>query len=65
MHTDLKGRSGGIKGMAASKSSKQRINSKISTELKIVGVVDRMPGVLCTLQFLEGGGFKVNDNTVY
>ena len=69
VHLDLKGHSRGMmslgKGATDRKSSNNSINSRSSTQLVIIGVDDHMPGVLWTLRFLGGQGFKVNKNIVY
>ena len=63
VHPDLKGHSGGTmslgKGAAASKSIRHRIKSRSFTESEIIGVDNTIPGVIWTLRFLGGQGFKV------
>ena len=69
VHPDLKGHSGGmmslVKGPASRKSIRNMINSSSSKELEIIEVDDQMPGVIWTLRFLVGKGFKVIENIVY
>ena len=69
IHPYLKGRSSGmmlfLNGPVASKSSKHRINSRSSTQSEIIGVDDRIPGVLWMFHFLSGCSFEVNENIVY
>ena len=66
---DLKGHYGGMtlhgKGAAASKLIRHRINLRSYTESDIIGVGDHMTGVLWTLRFLGGQGFKVKNTIVY
>jgi hypothetical protein len=53
------------KGAVYSTSTKQKINTKSSTEAELVGVNDAMPLVMWTQNFLEGQGYDVQDNVVY
>lgn len=53
------------KGSIYSKSTRQRLNTKSSTEAELVGVDDLMPQVLWTKYFLEAQGFAVKDSKVY
>jgi hypothetical protein len=53
------------KGSIYSKSTRQRLNTKSSTEADLVGVYDLMPQVLWTKYFLEAQGFAVSDSKVY
>ena len=46
-------------------SQKQHINTKSSTEAKIVGVDDGMLLVIWTHNFMTAHGYKINDNVVY
>ena len=46
-------------------SSKQRINTKSSTEAELVGVDDALPMALWTRRFLEAQGYHVTDNVMY
>ena len=46
-------------------STKQKINTKSSTEAELVGVHDSMPMVLWTRHFMEAQGYSVTDNVVY
>ena len=53
------------KGSVFSMSTKQKINTKSSTEAELVGVDDGMPMVLWTRHFLEAQGYNMSDNVVY
>ena len=52
-------------GALYSALSKQKLNTKSSTEAEQVGVDDLMPQILWMHYFLEAQGMKVSDNTVY
>ena len=62
IHKYLKGHPSGmmpfVKGAAARKSSKHRINSRSSTKSKIIVVGDHMIGVLWILRFIGGNGSR-------
>jgi len=53
------------KGSVFSMSTKQKINTKSSTESELVGVDDGMPMVIWTRRFLEEQGYVVTDNVIY
>jgi hypothetical protein len=53
------------KGSTFSTSTRQKLNTKSSTEAKLVGVSDVLSQVLWTGYFLEAQGFGVKDNIVY
>ena len=53
------------KGCPISISSKQKINTRSSTEAEIVGVNDAMYLVLWVRHFLEEQGYILKDNIVY
>jgi hypothetical protein len=69
VHDDFKGHTGNTmslgKGSIYSASTKQKLNTRSSTEAEVVGVDDAMPQVLWTRYFLEAQGYKVNDSIVY
>ena len=69
VHPDLKSHSGGVfimgKGAVISGSSKQKINTKSSTEAELVGVDDFMGRVLSTRYFIEAQGYNVGPTTIY
>ena len=46
-------------------SSKQNLNTKSSTEAKLVGVDDVLTQVICTLYFLKEQGYIIHDNVIY
>ncbi len=46
-------------------STHQKLNTKSSTEAKLVAVDDVMPQVIWTWNFLEAQGYSVTDNIVF
>jgi len=69
VHPDMQSHTGVILSMDVgsiySTSTKQKSNTKISTEVDIVGVNDILPKNLWTRYFLEDQGYGVQDSTVY
>jgi hypothetical protein len=69
VHPDLKSHTGAAmslgKGCPINISSKQKINTRSSTEAELVGVNDVMTLVLWVRLFLEAQGIEVVDNIVY
>jgi len=53
------------KGAFYTASTKQKLNTKSSTEAELVGVNDFMPQILWTRYFLKEQGYDVRDNIVY
>ena len=53
------------KGAIYSTSTKQRLNTKISTKAEFVGIDDITPQILWIRLFLIAQGFAVNDNIIY
>jgi hypothetical protein len=53
------------KGSVYLLSTKQKLNTRSSTEAELVGVNDAMALILWTRNFLEAQGFDVTDNVVY
>ena len=46
-------------------STKQKLNTRISTESEVVGADDFMPPICWTRYFLEAQGYCVDDNILY
>jgi hypothetical protein len=46
-------------------STKQKLNTRSSTESELVGVDDMMPSILWTRYFLKSQGYQVNDNIIF
>ena len=69
VHQDMRSHTGGVmslgKGAIYSVSTRQKLNTKSSTEAELVGVDDVMPMVLWTRQFMEGQGYEIKDNVIY
>ena len=69
VHHDLKSHTGATmtmgKGSPISILSKQKINTRSSTEAELVGVNDVMYLILWVRHFLESQGYTVTDNIVY
>ena len=53
------------RGFPIVSSTKQKLNTRSSTEAEIVGVDDFMPAVCWTRYFMEAQGYPINDNIVY
>ncbi|KAI2496759.1 Reverse transcriptase (RNA-dependent DNA polymerase) [Fragilaria crotonensis] len=53
------------KGAIYGTSTRQKINTKSSTEAELVGVNDILPQALWTRYFLEAQGYAVNESIVY
>jgi hypothetical protein len=68
VHKDMKSHTGATltlgKGSVYSASTKQKLNSKSSTEAELIAVSDAIGQVLWTKYFLEAQGLKVNENMV-
>ena len=69
VHHDMRSHTGGTfsmgKGSIFSTSTRQKLNTKSSTEAELVGVDDMMPLVLWTREFLKAQGYPISDNVVY
>ena len=69
VHNDMKGHTGGAmtmgKGAIYNRSTKQKINTKSSTETEIVGVDDILPQVLWTNYFMRAQGWNTFETIVY
>ena len=69
VHGDLKSHTGASmsmgRGCPINFSSKQKINTRSSTEAELVGANDAMTPVLWVRLFLQAQGFEVQDNIVY
>ena len=69
VHPNMRGQTGGAIsmgwGVIHAKSSKQKINTKSSTEAELVGVSEYLPYNLWFLNFLEHQGYPVQSNILY
>jgi hypothetical protein len=53
------------KGSAYSKSTRQNLHAKSSTEAELVGLDNVMPQVIWTRYFLEVQGYEVHNSKIY
>ncbi|KAG7363646.1 reverse transcriptase RNA-dependent DNA polymerase [Nitzschia inconspicua] len=69
VHPDMRSHTGATmtlgKGSVYSMSTRQKINTRSSTEAELVGVNDAMSIILWTRHFLEAQGYSVKENVVY
>jgi hypothetical protein len=69
VHNDFKSHTGGImtmgQGAIQTISIKQKVNTRISTEAKLVSIDDIISKVMWTKLFLEGSGYKITENHIY
>ena len=69
VHPNMRGHSGGGlslgRGFPIVGSTKQKINTRSSTENEVVGVDDFMPAVCWSRYFVAAQGCAVKDNIVY
>ena len=69
VHEDAKSHTGGLMsfgtGIINPKSTKQKLNTKSSTEGELVGASDYLPNVIWTKMFLEEQGYEIKDNVFY
>ena len=69
VHKDMKSHTGGCltmgKGAIQSMSSKQKMNTKSSTEAELVAADDVSGQIIWTRYFLEAQGFGIKDNILY
>jgi hypothetical protein len=67
-HDDMKSHTGVMltlsKGATYASSTKQKLNTKSSTESEVVGVDDGMTQVLWTRYFLEAQGYGIDESTI-
>ena len=68
-HDNMRGHTGGVISMGVGavhhKTSKQKLNTKSSTESELVGASDYIPWTVWTKRFLEGQGYSVKRNLFY
>jgi hypothetical protein len=69
VHADMKNHTGAMftmgKGAISGSSTKQKVNSRSSTESELIGVDDKISRVLWTKRFLEWQEFVVKLNIIY
>jgi Reverse transcriptase (RNA-dependent DNA polymerase) len=68
-HADMRGHSGGClslgRGMPVTGSSKQKLNTRSSTESELVAADDYMPNILWTNHFLDAQGYASAGTILY
>ena len=69
IHRDLRGHTGGVislgSGMLYHNTSKQKINTKSSTETEVVGASDFLPWLLWVTWFMKDQGYSVNTSIFF
>ena len=69
VHSDMKSHTGGNMsfgiGTIHTKSSKQKLNTKSSTEAELVGVSEYLPHNIWLMNFLEKQGYKPENNVLF
>jgi hypothetical protein len=69
VHPNMRGHSGGGlslgRGFPIVSSTKQKLNTRSSTETEIVGADDFMPAICWTRYFMEAQGYQVQDNVLF
>ena len=69
IHPDMKGHTEGImsyvQGIIHTLSSKQKLNTKSSTESEVVGASDYVPQPIWAKSFLGDQGYELKENIVY
>ena len=69
VHRDMRGHTGGVislgRGTAIHGCSKQKINTKSSTESEVVGASDFLPYIIWASYFLNAQGYKLHRNIFY
>ena len=69
VHQDMKSHTGGAmsfgRGAVLCKSSKQKLNTKSSTEAELIGASDYLPNTIWVKMFLVAQGYAVNGNEFF
>ena len=69
VHKDMISHTGGFMAMGTGgsyvHSRKKNLNTKVSTEAKLVGLYDVLTQVIWTRYFLKEQGYMINDNVIY
>jgi len=69
VHPNMRGHTGGGltlgRGFPIVSSTKQKLNTRSSTESELVGVDDMMPTILWARYFLKAQGYNVTDNVIF
>jgi hypothetical protein len=66
VHSDMKSHTGGVISMGLGavlcKSTKQKLNTKSSTEAELVGATDYLPNTIWSKKFLQSQGYAITTN---
>jgi len=66
VHPDMKSHTGGVMSLGIGgilcKSTKQKLNTKSSTEAEVVGASDYLPNTMWVKMFLEAQGYAIEEN---
>ena len=69
VHNDMRSQTGGCismgRGTVHGRSSKQKLNTKSSTEAEVVGMSEYIPYTIWVRNFLEAQGYTISSNKVY
>ena len=69
VHHDMRSHSGAMmtlgRGSIYSKSSRQKINTKSSTEAELIAASNMSGQILWTLYFLKALGYEIQNNIIY
>ena len=69
VHPDMRSHTGAImsvgKGATYASSTRQKINTRSSTEAELVGVNDSMPQIIWTRNFLRAQGYNLGPSEIY
>jgi hypothetical protein len=69
VHPNMRGHTGGGlsmgRGFPIVSSTKQKLNTRSSTETELVGVDDCMPAICWTRYFMEAQGYGIKENILY
>lgn len=69
IHHDRKSHTGGAmsfgRGVVCTKSTKQKLNTKSSTEAEVVGASDYLPNTIWLRMFLEAQGYIIEESLYY
>jgi hypothetical protein len=69
VHSDMKSHTGGAmslgRGTIMCKSTKQKLNTKSSTEAELVGASDFLPNTIWAKMFLSAQGYTVEENVFF
>jgi hypothetical protein len=69
VHPNMRGHTGRAatlgRGFPIVSSTKQKLNTRSSTEAELVGIDDLMLAILWTWYFLKAQGYQVEDNILY